>query len=86
MPPWVLISAHGTLLDEGDFHRRIGRSCWKAGLRHIRVHDLRHTYASLLIEQGESLVYISGLHLRINWPSLHPDHSRYLWSFGAGRE
>ena len=30
----------------------------KAGLRQIRLHDLRHTYASLLIGQKESLAYI----------------------------
>ena len=30
----------------------------KAGLKHIRFHDLRHTYASLLIEQGENIKYI----------------------------
>ncbi len=29
-----------------------------AGLPRIRFHDLRHTYASLLIEQGENLKYI----------------------------
>jgi len=29
-----------------------------AGLHRIRFHDLRHTYASLLIEQGENLKYI----------------------------
>jgi len=27
-------------------------------LRTIRIHDLRHTYASLLIGQGESLAYV----------------------------
>ena len=31
----------------------------RAGLHRIRFHDLRHTYASLKIEQGENLVYIS---------------------------
>ena len=31
----------------------------RAGLLRIRFHDLRHTYASLKIEQGENLVYIS---------------------------
>jgi len=30
----------------------------KAGLRRIRIHDLRHTYGSLLIQKGESLPYI----------------------------
>ena len=29
-----------------------------AGLNKIRFHDLRHTYASLLIEQGENIKYI----------------------------
>lgn len=30
----------------------------KAGIDRIRFHDLRHTYASLLIEQGENIKYI----------------------------
>ena len=30
----------------------------KAGLSMIRFHDLRHTYASMLIEQGENVKYI----------------------------
>ena len=31
----------------------------KAGLKRIRFHDLRHTYASLKIDQGANVVYIS---------------------------
>ena len=30
----------------------------KAEVRAIRIHDLRHAFASLLIDQGESLAYI----------------------------
>jgi integrase len=30
-----------------------------AGLPKVRFHDLRHTYASLLIEQGENVLYIA---------------------------
>jgi hypothetical protein len=34
------------------------RMLQKAGLRQIRIHDLRHTFASLLLRQGESVVYV----------------------------
>jgi integrase len=30
----------------------------KAGLPRIRFHDLRHSYASIMIEQGENIKYI----------------------------
>ena len=30
----------------------------QAGLQRIRFHDLRHTFATLLIDQGESPKYI----------------------------
>ena len=30
----------------------------KAGIRKIRLHDLRHTFGSLLIQNGASIVYV----------------------------
>ena len=56
---WVFCNERGELLIEVTvrkhvFHPALSRS----GLRRIRIHDLRHTYASLLIQQGESLAYV----------------------------
>jgi integrase len=36
------------------FKRMLG----KAGLRDIRIHDIRHTFASLLLSDGASPVYV----------------------------
>jgi hypothetical protein len=54
----VFSSRTGTALEERNVRHVFDRMVTKAGLRHIRIHDLRHTFASLLLQQGESVVYV----------------------------
>jgi integrase len=59
LPDWVFCNEAGKHLDGDNLrHRVFHRVLAKAGLRRIRLHDLRHTFASLLIQQGESLAYV----------------------------
>lgn len=60
LAPWVFPGDDpANPMDADNFRRRQWeRTVKKARLRHLRLHALRHTYASLLIGQGESLAYV----------------------------
>lgn len=59
MPEWVFTHQSGKRLTTTNMANRIFHRCLeKAGLRQVRFHDLRHSFASLLIQQGESLAYV----------------------------
>jgi integrase len=56
----VFLRPDGTLIDPDNLRNRVWEPAVKAaGLRHVTQHSLRHTYASLLIAQGENPKYIS---------------------------
>ena len=58
-PEWVFITSTGTPIDEYNFRGRVFYKALKrAKLRHIRIHDLWHTYASHLMQRGVSMVYV----------------------------
>src|SRR5574337_1250003 len=51
---WVFTNTEGGRLIAGNFTKRIwGPLLQRAGLKHLRFHDLRHTVATLLLEQGK---------------------------------
>jgi integrase len=59
MPPWVFCTEDGRPTCDVTLRRDVlGPALHRAGLRAIRIHDLRHTFASLLLQQGESVTYV----------------------------
>jgi integrase len=59
IPEWVFCNREGNAMDMQNVSNRYFRPrLMKAGLQQRRFHDLRHTFASLLIQNGESLAYV----------------------------
>ena len=60
IPEWVFSNSQGGFLDMYNVKRRyFKRTLRKAGLRDIRFHDLRHTFASQLLCNGANILYVS---------------------------
>jgi len=59
MPRWLYYSDEGTPLDDSNVRKVMTRVLKRAKLPlHFTPHCLRHTYASLMLQQGESPAYV----------------------------
>jgi len=59
LPLWVFCTRVGTPMDESKVRRAMRHVLQQAKLPlHFSPHGLRHTYASLMLQQGESLNYV----------------------------
>ncbi len=54
----VIFHRGGKPMEQNYIRRVFKRLLIKAGLREIRLHDIRHTFASLLLSDGASPVYV----------------------------
>ncbi len=60
LPEFVFTDKKGLPIDQDVWRRRIfNKALEKAGLRKIRIHDLRHTYATLRIAKGDNIADVS---------------------------
>lgn len=58
-PETVFPAPEGGILDPDNLRSRVFYKIFeKTGMREIRIHDLRHTFCTRLIENGESLAYV----------------------------
>lgn len=59
-PRWLFPSATGHLQNDRPVRQALRRALKAAGIqRHFRLHDLRHTYASLALQRGVPLLVVS---------------------------
>ena len=58
MPEWVFLTPSWTRWDDTNLRKAFYRCLEIAKIRRVRFHDLRHSYASLLGEQGAPSKYV----------------------------
>ena len=56
--PDLVFHRHGKVIEQNYIRRFFKRILTKAELAEIKLHTLRHTFASLLLSKGESPVYV----------------------------
>lgn len=62
IPEWVFPSQTGSPIDQDNFERswrRVRRRAQARGVRPLRLHCARHTYASLALASGKSVRWVA---------------------------
>jgi hypothetical protein len=82
--PWLFPGVRGGLLDVDWFTERVWRPLQaRAGLRYRTPHQARHTFATLLLQQGESLDYVK---VQLGHSSIRVTADTYVhWLPGSNR-
>ncbi len=58
-PEWVFANKKGAIFGRIAFNNALNRCLTKAELRRIRIHDLRHTYATIRLMRGHNVGDVS---------------------------
>ncbi|HYT58054.1 MAG TPA: tyrosine-type recombinase/integrase [Verrucomicrobiae bacterium] len=58
MEDWLFTTPKRARLEPSNLRKVFNKLLTDAKLRRVRFHDLRHTFATMLIEQGEGLAYV----------------------------
>ena len=57
---FVFTNGNGQIIDKDNWRRRVFKKALeKAEVKTIRIHDLRHTYATLRISKGDNVADVS---------------------------
>lgn len=58
-PEYLFTNGNGTFIDPNNWRKTFKKMLRKANLRQIRIHDARHTYATLRISKGDNIADVS---------------------------
>ncbi len=78
----MFLSPEGQRWDNRNLRRAFYRCLEKAGIREVRFHDLRHTYASLMAETGAPPKYVQE---QLGHSSIHVTMEIYSYLFPGGK-
>jgi len=88
--PWSLVftTTVGTPLDQRNVHRTFVQLATRAGVPVVRLHDLRHAAATLLLESGVDLKVVSALlgHSQLSVTADYYAHVTHRLAEGAVRK